>query len=158
VTIRQRSPIREGRSGPAPFAVGPLASDATMVAGGACLAWSGGIHLDLWHLGYRTTPTIGTLFVLQSVAAFALALLVVAARRLLPALAGAGFLASTIGGLVWSAEWGLFGFREHLDAPFAVLSLTVEATGTVVLLGAAALRLRVARTSSGERRATARRG
>lgn len=126
-----------------------------MFGGAACLAWSGCIHLDLWHLGYRAIPTVGTLFVLQAAAAIGLALLVAASRRLLPALAGAGLLLSTIGGLLWSAQWGLFGFHEHLDAPFAALSLAVETAGAVALLTAAALRHRVARATSRGRRPNA---
>jgi hypothetical protein len=71
---------------------------------------------------------------------FLLAAAVAGTRRLGPALAGAGFLASTIGGLVLSAEVGLFGFQDSYSAPFAELSLLVEATGTAVLVAACVLR------------------
>ncbi len=81
------------------------------------------------------------LFLAQSIGGFALAAVIVASRRLLPALAGVGFLASTIGGFVWSVEWGLFGFHDRFGANFAGLALAVEIAGVVVLLAAAALRV-----------------
>ena len=43
------------------------------IAGAALLVASGAIHLDLYLTGYRTIPTIGPLFLLQVIAAFALA-------------------------------------------------------------------------------------
>lgn len=105
------------------------------------LAWSGAIHLDLWESGYRRIPTIGWMFLLQAVTGLALAVAVAVRRRLVPALAGLGFLSATIGGLVWSVEWGLFGFQDSLQAPLAVESLVVEGAGIVVLAAACVLRM-----------------
>ena len=42
------------------------------VAGAALLAATGGIHLELYLTGYRSIPTIGWLFLLQVIVAFAL--------------------------------------------------------------------------------------
>jgi predicted lipoprotein with Yx(FWY)xxD motif len=88
------------------------------VAGAGLLIATGAIHLDLYLTGYRTIPTIGWLFLLQVIAAFALGLAVlvtggrfVIAGRLVAA-AGAGFALATLGGYLLSVWIGLFGFRE----------------------------------------------
>jgi predicted lipoprotein with Yx(FWY)xxD motif len=88
------------------------------VAGSALLIATAAIHLDLYLTGYRTIPTIGWLFLLQVIAAFGLALAVLAipgrfviASRLAAA-AGAGFALATLGGYLLSVWTGLFGFRE----------------------------------------------
>jgi len=82
------------------------------VAGAALLAATGGIHLDLYLTGYRSIPTIGWLFLLQVIAAFALALAVLVSGSRLAAAAGAGFALSTLGGYLLSVWIGLFGFKE----------------------------------------------
>jgi predicted lipoprotein with Yx(FWY)xxD motif len=88
------------------------------VAGAGLLIATGAIHLDLYLTGYRTIPTIGWLFLLQVIAAFALGLAVlvtggrfIMAGRLVAA-AGAGFALATLGGYLLSVWIGLFGFRE----------------------------------------------
>ena len=48
------------------------------VAGAGLLIAAGAIHLDLYLTGYRTIPVIGWLFLLQVIAAFGLALAVLA--------------------------------------------------------------------------------
>jgi predicted lipoprotein with Yx(FWY)xxD motif len=88
------------------------------VAGSGLLIATAAIHLDLYLTGYRTIPTIGWLFLLQVVAAFALALAVLAipSRFVTPsrlaAGAGAGFALATLGGYLLSVWTGLFGFKE----------------------------------------------
>jgi len=82
------------------------------LAGAALLAATGGIHLDLYLTGYRHIPTIGWLFLLQVIAAFALAAATLAIRSPLVAAAGAGFAASTLVGYLLSVWFGLFGFNE----------------------------------------------
>lgn len=129
---------RTGRGGRGRRAV----VDLTMAAGAGLVAWSAAIHLDLWHQGYRSVPTIGWLFLFQAVSGFAMAAVVLSTRRLWPALAGAVLLASTAGGLVFSVEWGLFGFRDSFGAPFAAESLGVEVAGAATLAIAALLRHR----------------
>src|SRR5262244_1564437 len=49
------------------------------VAGAGLLAAAGAIHLDLYLTGYRSIPTIGWLFLLQVITAFALAAAALAA-------------------------------------------------------------------------------
>jgi predicted lipoprotein with Yx(FWY)xxD motif len=95
---------------------------ASGIAGAALLTALGAIHLDLYLTGYRTIPTIGALFLLQVITAFALALAIAAvaivpaavagARFTLPAAAGACFALATLGGYLLSLRVGLFGFTE----------------------------------------------
>jgi len=94
------------------------------LAGAALLAASAAIHLDLYLTGYRTIPTIGPLFLFQVIAAFVLALAIVAvplvvmarpaggAAEAVVAAAGAGFAMATLGGYLLTVWVGLFGFRE----------------------------------------------
>ena len=84
---------------------------ALRVAGAGLLAATGAIHLDLYLTGYRTIPTIGVLFLLQIIAAFVLAAVVLLGSRL-GAAAGALFSLSTLGGYLLTIWFGLFGFRE----------------------------------------------
>jgi predicted lipoprotein with Yx(FWY)xxD motif len=82
------------------------------LAGAGLLAATGAIHLDLYLTGYRSIPVIGWLFLLQVIAAFGLALAVLASGSRLAAAAGAGFALSTLGGYLLSVWIGLFGFKE----------------------------------------------
>jgi hypothetical protein len=104
-----------------------------LVVGSALVAASGAIHLELWSMGYRTIPTIGPLFLIQGLAGALLAVLLLLSRRLLVVVTAAGFMIATIGGLLLSIYFGLFGFMDTLAAPYAGLSLGVESTGAVVL-------------------------
>jgi predicted lipoprotein with Yx(FWY)xxD motif len=111
------------------------------VAGAGLLAATGAIHLDLYLTGYRTIPTIGWLFLLQVIAAFALAVAVLLSGRRLAAAAGAGFALATLAGYLLSIWVGLFGFTEVRTtagivagiievAAFAVLALLTVAPAT----------------------------
>jgi predicted lipoprotein with Yx(FWY)xxD motif len=119
-------------------------------AGAGILTASGAIHLDLYLTGYRTIPTIGWLFLLQVIAAFAIALGVLltfwTSGLLAPltAASGALFALSTLGGYLLSIWVGLFGFREVrttagivagvLDvAAFAFLAALVVLTSDIKL-------------------------
>jgi plastocyanin len=97
-------------SGGRQFSDSPLL--APRLAGAVLLAVTGAIHLDLYLTGYRHIPTIGPLFLLQIIAAFVLAIAVVAVRGPLAAAAGAGFAISTLGGYLLTVWVGLFGFQE----------------------------------------------
>jgi hypothetical protein len=81
-----------------PARLGRTARLGLRVAGAGLLAATGGIHLDLYLTGYRSIPTIGWLFLLQVIAAFGLAALVLISGSRLAAAAGAGFALSTLGG------------------------------------------------------------
>jgi predicted lipoprotein with Yx(FWY)xxD motif len=80
--------------------------------GAGLLAVTGAIHLDLYLTGYRSIPTIGWLFLLQVIAAFGLAVAVLATASRLIAAAGAAFALVTLGGYLLSVWTGLFGFTE----------------------------------------------
>jgi predicted lipoprotein with Yx(FWY)xxD motif len=82
------------------------------VAGGGLLLAAGAIHLDLYLTGFRNLPTIGWLFLLQVITAFALGLAVLVSGSRLAAAAGAGFALATLGGYLLSMWVGLFGFKE----------------------------------------------
>ena len=83
------------------------------IAGAALLVASGAIHLDLYLTGYRTIPTIGWLFLLQVIAAFALAVAIPVTRQLAGRpRPGAGFAPGHPRRLPAVAALGLFGFTE----------------------------------------------
>ena len=110
--------------------------------GAALLAVMGWIHLHLWLEGYRGMDWIGPAFVLNAVAGFGLALvLLVAPRPLLPWVAALGALtaAGTLAGLLVSTTVGLFGFVESTAASLWWESLWVEVAAIVVLATLAAL-------------------
>ena len=89
-----------------------------LVAGSGLLFATGAMHLDLYLTGYRTIPTIGWLFLLQIITAFALALAVLVLGLLqlpgsrLIALGGGVFALAVLGGYILSVWIGLFGFKE----------------------------------------------
>jgi predicted lipoprotein with Yx(FWY)xxD motif len=102
--------------------------------GASLLVATGAIHLDLYLTGYRSIPTIGWLFLLQVISAFALAVAILATVAIealasrpgssapsglkpvsvgqLAAASGALFALATLGGYLLSLRVGLFGFRE----------------------------------------------
>jgi len=122
-------------------------------AGAALLAATGGIHLDLYLTGYRTIPTIGWLFLLQVIAAFALAIaLVLIPDRLIPdrlipgrlvdarlvdgrlvAAGGALFAVGTLAGYLLSLRVGLFGFRE-VRTTAGIVAGVIEVAAFAVLV------------------------
>ena len=85
---------------------------ALRLTGAALLAATGAIHLDLYLTGYRHIPKVGPAFLLQVIAAFALAAAVLLIRRPLVAAAGAGFAVATLGGYLLALWVSLFGFQE----------------------------------------------
>lgn len=107
---------------------------AGRVVSAGLLGWMAWIHLHLWTGGYRHIHVIGPMFLVNFVAAVAVGLAVLGVpRRLLPvASASAALLAAgTLVGLAVSIHVGLFGFRDSLRAPFAELSVWVEAAAGV---------------------------
>ena len=111
----------------------PRRSLASRAAGAALLAVTGGIHLDLYLTGYRTIPTIGWLFLLQVIAAFALAIAVIVSASPLVSASGALFVIGTLGGYLLSLRVGLFGFREVRTTAGIVAGL-VEVAAFVMLV------------------------
>src|SRR5579862_5339119 len=114
-----RPPAASGRGGDRmimdrtrPATLGRTQRLGLRVVGAGLLAATGAIHLDLYLTGYRNIPTIGWLFLLQVIAAFGLALLVLVRGGRLAAALGAGFAVATLGGYLLSIWFGLFGFKE----------------------------------------------
>ena len=68
------------------------------VLGAALLFASAAIHLDLYVTGYRTIPTIGALFLLQMISAFALGVVVLLTGGRVVSAGGAGLAISTLAG------------------------------------------------------------
>jgi plastocyanin len=118
---------------------------ALRILGAGLLIAMGAIHLDLYFTGYRHIPTIGTLFLLQVISAFVLALLALALARRTVALAGAGFALSTLGGYILSLWFGLFGFKEFRTTAGVVAGILE--VGAFVALGSYALFFAPASTS-----------
>jgi len=115
------------------------------IVGALLLAAMGWIHLDLWLDGYKNIDVIGPAFLLNVIAGFGLAaLLLVTPRRFLPWVAALGALFSlgTLGALLISTWWGLFGFKETTAATLWWESFWVELAGGVVLAALAALAAR----------------
>jgi len=115
------------------------------VLGALLLAGMGWIHLHLWLDGYRTIDVIGPAFLLNAIAGFGLAvLLLVTPRALLAWVAALGALTAlgTLGGLLIATTVGLFGFKESTDANLWWQSLWVEIAAIVVLAALAALAAR----------------
>jgi hypothetical protein len=100
----------------------------------ALLAWIGYIHLHLWQEGYRHIPTNGPLFLLDAVAGFVLAAVLLAWPRPLAGLLAAGYTAATLGALLISLGVGLFGFRESISASYVTQSLAIEAITVLALI------------------------
>jgi hypothetical protein len=118
-----------------------LGASAAFVVGGALLIWSAFIHFHLWSEtdGYRSIPTIGPLFLLQSITALIIGIGVVAIRRLWAAVIGIGLALTTIAGFLLSVAVGLFGFKDSWLAPYAKQAFTIEILAVTMLVVAAAL-------------------
>jgi hypothetical protein len=118
-----------------------LAATVAFALGGVLLIWSASIHFHLWSEtdGYRSIPTIGPLFLAQSVAGLVIGIGVVVVRRLWAAVIGLGFALSTVAGFLLSVGVGLFGFKDSWLAPFAKEAFTIEILAAAVFVAAAAL-------------------
>jgi hypothetical protein len=98
------------------------------------LIWVAVIHLHLWKEGYRDIPTVGSLFLADAVGGFLLAAVLLVWPRPLAGFLGAGFMISTLGGLIVSLNFGLFGFRESREASFVIETIILESVGALALL------------------------
>jgi hypothetical protein len=115
------------------------------------------IHFHLWDsFAYRALPTIGPLFLMQAITGAVLAVLTSILRKFLLVLAETGFAFATAGGLIISVNFGLFGWKDTMSAPYAGLALAVEFTAGALLLVASALMGRAwlaeRKTRAGQRR------
>ena len=105
--------------------------------GGGLIVWSSYLHFHLWlDLGYRHIPTIGWLFLTQSIVGLLIGLTILVVRRVWAGVLGIGFAVATMLGFLISVNHGLFGFRDSGSAPFAHQALAIE-LATIVVLGVA---------------------
>jgi hypothetical protein len=111
-----------------------ISATTAFVVGGLLLVWSSYIHFHLWQkIGYRHIPTIGPLFIVQSIVGLMMGVLVIGVRRIWAAVLGAGFALSTLIGFLITVEHGLFGFRDQWSAPFAEQAFAIEVAAILVL-------------------------
>lgn len=113
-----------------------------VITGAALIVTTAVIHLHLWLTGYRHVPRLGPLFLAQAITGLVGGPLLAVFRRFIAVLAGAGYLASSAGGLILSATVGFVGIHDGLGVPWASASLGVELAGFVVLAVAGALLVR----------------
>lgn len=110
---------------------------ALCVADAALIVVSGLIHLHLWRGPYRhlTVGHINTLFLLQWLGCFVVALAILATRHVLTVLAGFGLMAGTFVGFLISRyrSAGLFGWHDPYSTNYSNWALIVEIAGTVLL-------------------------
>ena len=123
---------------------------ALVAVGAVTIVISAVVHLYLWGKsdGYRAVPTVGPLFLTQGIVGCVLGPALLLVRRVFVTVAGAIYMAMSIGGLYLSMHGGLFGYEETLDAPYVRLSLIVEIIGLLALIVAAALELRPRQTQN----------
>ena len=101
---------------------------------------SADVHLDLWDLqGYRQIHIIGPLFLLNVIGGIVVGVAVLVWRHWLPALAAAGFGASTLIAFWLSVTVGTFGLKETATGSAQVLAEIAEIVALVFGLAAAAL-------------------
>ena len=130
----------------------PPTSHRSMIAGafrylGALAVLGTGVaHIEQYAVdSYSTVPTIGTLFLLNFIAAIVIAVgLVAPLRRVtgrytdgvraLFAVGGIGLAVLSLAGLFVSETSGLFGFVEHGYRMAIVVAIVVEAAATVFLV------------------------
>jgi hypothetical protein len=92
------------------------------------------VHLKEWIDGYRHVHVIGPLFVVNVVAGVVIAVLLVTWRHWLAPFLALGFGASTLGGFVIAAQWGLFGDHEKWQGPYIWTAAVAEAVTIVASL------------------------
>jgi hypothetical protein len=133
--------VTRGRAAGGTFSASRVVTNLLIWGGSILLAVSAVVHFHLWDSeGYRNIPTIGPLFLLQAIVGFVLAIATAIFRKLALVAASAVLAVSSIGGLLISIWWGLFGWQESFSAPYVGVALWVEGAAAV-LLGAASVLL-----------------
>jgi hypothetical protein len=102
------------------------------VADAVLLAAAGAVHLHLWDTAYRHVKTLGPLFLVQAIAAFVIAVALVATRQLLVVAAAGLLMAGTIVGFIVVRTHGLFGFKLGFTSGEAWAVLVIEIAGVIL--------------------------
>jgi hypothetical protein len=134
----------------------PLVARIALYGGAVALLVTGADHLEEYTVGqFSPLPTIGTLFLLNFIAATLVAVCLVLpfrrfAGRFADALVGSlatigiAIAASSLAGLLVSESSGLFGFMDHGYRPAIVIAIAAEIAAIMLLsafLALAGLRL-----------------
>ena len=140
-----------------------IVAQAFRYLGALAVLATGVAHIEQYSVdNYSTVPTIGTLFLLNFIAAIVIAVGLIAplrpvagrytdAIRRVLAVGGIGLAVGSLVGLFVSETTGLFGFVEHGYRMAIVVAIAVEVAATVFLsafLVASGTGLQKIRTSS----------
>ena len=101
------------------------------VLAAAAVLVSAYVHLKEWIDGVRHVHVIGPLFLVNVVAGVAIAVLLLTWRHWIAPFLAFGFGASTLGGFVIAAQWGLFGDHEKWQGPYVWTAAASEAVAIV---------------------------
>ena len=108
------------------------------------------VHLYEWLNGMRHVHVIGPLFVVNIVSGVVIAVLLVTWKHWFAPFLAFGFGASTLGGFVIAATWGLFGDHEKWQGPYVWTAAVSEA---VAIIGGLYLLVHERRTAPARDRA-----
>jgi hypothetical protein len=123
-----------------------MIATALRYLGAVAVLATGVAHIEQYAVDdYSSVPTIGTLFLLNFIAAVVIAVGLIAPLRRVAgrhadavytvmAVAGIGLGVGSLAGLFISETSGLFGFVEHGYRMAIVVAIAVEAAATVLLL------------------------
>jgi hypothetical protein len=123
-----------------------IIAQASRYLGALAVLATGVAHIEQYSVdNYSTVPTIGTLFLLNFVAAIVIAVGLIAplrrvtgrytdAVRAVVAVAGIGLGVLSLAGLFVSESSGLFGFVEHGYRTAIVVAIAVEVAATIFLV------------------------
>jgi Na+/H+ antiporter NhaD/arsenite permease-like protein len=123
-----------------------IVAQASRCLGALAVLATGIAHIEQYSVDhYSTVPTIGTLFLLNFIAAIVIAVgLIAPLRRVtgrytdlvraVPAVGGIGLGVGSLAGLFVSETTGLFGFVEHAYRMAIVVAILVEVAATVLLV------------------------
>jgi hypothetical protein len=106
-----------------------------IIAAVAVLA-SGYVHFHFWNNGVKHLHPEGPLFLVNFVAAIAIAILLIAWRTWIPPFLAAGFGATTMVFFIISATSGFYGDHEHWAGSYVWTAFIAEAIAVVAGLAA----------------------
>jgi hypothetical protein len=123
-----------------------IVAQAFRYLGALAVLATGVAHIEQYAVdNYSTVPTIGTLFLLNFIAAIVIAVGLIAplgrvagrytdALRAVLAVSGIGLTVLSLAGLFVSETSGLFGFVEHGYRMAIVVAIAVEVAATIFLV------------------------
>jgi hypothetical protein len=104
-----------------------------VVLAAALMVVSGPDHLHLWDIAYRHVATLGPLFLVQTIACFVGAVILVATRAVIVMIGSVLLMLGTIVGFILAATVWLFGFTLPNVTSYADLALVTEALSALLL-------------------------